>query len=103
MTSGEEVLEAVGPMGAFALADPREPERPRDRLDRAGERQVLDAVPARRRRRRRLDRPHRRASRTSRTKEALLVLHRAGLVEHSLGPLAAHSGPARRLSAWAAP
>ena len=44
VTSGEEVLEAVGPMGSFALAEPREAERPRDRLE-ARERQVLDAVP----------------------------------------------------------
>jgi DNA processing protein len=83
VTSGEEVLEAVGPIGTFALADPREPEQVRDRL--AGrERQVLDAVPV-----------HRAADSGSiaraagvahgRTKEALLVLHRAGLVEHSLG------------------
>jgi DNA processing protein len=83
VTSGEEVLEAVGPMGTFALADPREPDTPRDLL-RARERQVLDAVPL-----------VRAADSSSiaraagiahaRTKEALLVLHRQGLVEHSLG------------------
>lgn len=83
VTTGEEVLEAVGPMGTFALADPREPETVRDRLA-ARERQVLDAVPL-----------HRAADSFSvaraagiahtRTREALLVLHRAGLVEHSLG------------------
>lgn len=83
VTTGEEVLEAVGPMGTFALADPREPETVRDRLA-PRERQVLDAVPL-----------HRGADSTSvaraagvahtRTREALLVLHRAGLVEHSLG------------------
>ena len=28
VTSGEEVLEAVGPIGTFTLADPREPETP---------------------------------------------------------------------------
>lgn len=83
VTSGEEVLEAVGPMGSFALADPREPETVRDRLP-PRERQVLDAVPL-----------LQAADSTSiartagiahaRTKEALLELHRAGLVEHSLG------------------
>ena len=83
VTSGEEVHEAVGPMGATALADPREPERPRDRLTSRA-RQVLDAVPV-----------HQSADATSiartagiavgRTREALLTLHRAGLVEHSLG------------------
>ena len=57
VTSGEEVLEAVGPSGAFALADPREPERARDLLP-ARERQVLDAVPLVRGRRLPLDRPH---------------------------------------------
>ena len=83
VTSGEEVLEAVGPIGAFVLADPREPEAARDRLP-SRERQVLDAVP--------LVRAADSASiaRTagiahSRTREALVVLHRAGLVEHSLG------------------
>lgn len=83
VTTGEEVLEAVGPMGTFALSDPREPDTPRDRLA-ARERQVLDAVPL-----------HRAADSSSiartagiahtRTREALLALHRAGLVEHSLG------------------
>lgn len=83
VTSGEEVLEAVGPMGTFALADPREPESVRDRLP-PRERQVLDAVPLMRA----VDSSS--IARTAgiahgRTKEALLVLHRAGLVEHSLG------------------
>lgn len=83
VTSGEEVLEAVGPMGRFALADPREPESLRDRLS-PRERQVLDAVPL-------LQAAESGSiSRTAgiahgRTKEALLALHRAGLVEHSLG------------------
>ena len=74
-------------MGTFALADPREQPRPRDRLE-PRERQVLDAVPLVRA----VDSGsiartagHRA---TRRTKEALLVLHRAGLVEHSLGRLA---------------
>ena len=83
VTSGEEVLEAVGPMGAFALADPREPEQVRDRLS-SRERQVLDAVPLWQA----VDAGS--IARTAgiahgRTKEALLALHRAGLVEHSLG------------------
>jgi DNA processing protein len=83
VTSGEEVLEAVGPIGQFTLEDPREPDRVRDRLP-PRERQVLDAVPL-----------VQAADSTSiaraagiahgRTKEALRVLHRAGLVEHSLG------------------
>jgi DNA processing protein len=83
VTSGEEVLEAVGPIGALALPDPREPEGPRDRLGPRA-RQVLDAVPV-----------HRAAdagsiARTAgvarrRTTETLAELHRAGLVEHSLG------------------
>jgi len=83
VTSGEEVLEAVGPMGTFALADPREPETVRDLLP-ARERQVLDAVPLIQA----VDSGS--IARTAgiahgRTKQALLVLHRAGLVEHSLG------------------
>lgn len=83
VTSGEEVLEAVGPIGTFTLADPREPESPRDRLP-SRERQVLDAVPLVRA----VDSSS--IARTAgiahgRTKEALLALHRAGLVEHSLG------------------
>jgi DNA processing protein len=83
VTTGEEVLEAVGPMGTFALADPREPERARDRLS-GRERQVLDAVPLWQA----VDSGS--IARTAgiahgRTKESLLALHRAGLVEHSLG------------------
>jgi|SRR5680860_1080546 len=83
VTSGEEVLEAVGPIGSFTLEDPREPEHPRDRLPRR-ERQVLDAVPLVQA----VDSSS--IARTAgiahgRTKDALLVLHRAGLVEHSLG------------------
>ena len=83
VTSGEEVLEVVGPMGTFALTYPREAESPRDRLT-PRERQVLDAVP--------LFQPVDSSSiaRTaglarSRTMDALLALHRAGMVEHSLG------------------
>ncbi len=83
VTSGEEVLEAVSPMGAFALADPRGQDGARDRLAQR-ERQVLDAVPLIQA----VDSGS--IARTAgiahgRTKEALLVLHRAGLVEHSLG------------------
>ncbi len=83
VTSGEEVLEAVGPIGTFVLHDPRAPEGPRDRLA-PRERQVLDAVP-------KLAGVESAAiARTAglahgRTKEALVLLHRAGLVEHSLG------------------
>jgi DNA processing protein len=83
VTSGEEVLEAVGPIGSNTLEDPRESDHPRDRLP-PRERQVLDAVP--------LVQAADSGSiaRTAgvahaRTKEALLVLHRAGLVEHSVG------------------
>ena len=83
VTSGQEVLEAAGPIGAFLLEAPRGPEHDRDRLG-ARERQVLDAVP--------LARAADTASiaRTAgiargRTQESLLVLHAAGLVEHSAG------------------
>src|SRR5680860_839726 len=77
VTSGEEVLEAVGPIGSFTLEDPREPEHPRDLLPRR-ERQVLDAVPLVQA----VDSSS--IARTAgiahgRTKDALLVLHRAGL------------------------
>jgi DNA processing protein len=92
VTCGEEVLEAVGPMGTFALADPREPETARDRLS-PSQRQVLDAVPL-----------VQAVAPTSiartaglsptRTKESLLVLHRLGLVEHSLGRWRVASDPA---------
>jgi DNA processing protein len=83
VTSGEEVLEAVGPIGTFTLEDPREPERVRDRLP-PRERQVLDAVPLMQ------AADSGSIARTAgiahgRTKDALLALHRAGLVEHSLG------------------
>lgn len=44
VTRTEEVLEAVGPMGLFTLAEPRQPAQPRDLLP-AGEQRVLDAVP----------------------------------------------------------
>jgi len=83
VTSGEEVLEVVGPMGSYALADPREADRPRDRLS-PSERQVLDAVPVVQ------GVGPTSIARTAgiapgRTKEALLTLHRLGLVEHALG------------------
>ena len=74
VTSGEEVLEAVGADGRLRLADPREPESPRDRLS-AGERQVLDAVPLVRAATR-LDRPHRRRRARPHARTALLALHR---------------------------
>jgi DNA processing protein len=83
VTSGEEVLEAVAPMGSFTLEDPREPESVRDRLP-PRERQVLDAVP----KVRAVDSGS--IARTAgiaqgHTERALVVLHRAGLVECSLG------------------
>ncbi len=83
VTNGEEVLDAVGPIGTFMLAEPREPESVRDRLS-TRERQVLDAVPLVRA----VDSGSiARAAGIAhgRTKEALLALHRVGLVEHSLG------------------
>jgi DNA processing protein len=92
VTSGEEVLEVVSPIGTHVLAEPREPERPRDRLT-ARERQVLDAVPL----------VHAagalsiaRAAGVAppRTEEALLVLHRAGMVEQSQGRWRVASEPA---------
>lgn len=46
VTRAEEVLEVVGPMGTFALAEPRAESGLRDRLTHA-QRQVLDAVPVR--------------------------------------------------------
>jgi DNA processing protein len=83
VTCGEEVLEVVGPMGEYTLDFQREEDRPRDRLS-SRERQVLDAVP--------LIQAVGSASIAraaglahGRTKEALLALHRVGLVEHSLG------------------
>jgi DNA processing protein len=83
VTSGEEVLEAVAPIGTYTLADPRDPEGLRDRLP-PRERQVLDAVPLIQA----VDSGS--IARTAgiahgRTKEALLALHRAGMVEHALG------------------
>jgi DNA processing protein len=83
VTSGEEVLEAVGPIGTFVLEEPREPDRPRDRL-RPHERQVLDAVP------KHLGVPPTSIARTAglsptSTRAALVELSRAGLVEQSLG------------------
>jgi DNA processing protein len=92
VTSGEEVLEAVGPMGSYALSEPREAEHPRDRLE-PRQRQVLDAVPLVQA----VD--SRKIAQTAgiahtRTKEALLVLLRAGLVEHSLGRWRVAADPA---------
>lgn len=45
VTNGGQVLELVGESGQHLLAEPRAPERPRDRLD-ARHRQALEAVPA---------------------------------------------------------
>ncbi len=83
VTGPAEVLEVVAPMGQFTLDQPREEASPRDRLD-PRQRQVLDAVPV-----------HQGATAASiaraggvavgHTTDALLALHRAGLVEHSLG------------------
>jgi len=83
VTSGEEVLEAVGPIGSFVLPEPRDPDGPRDRLG-SRERQVLDAVPKRAGVESRAI-AHTAGVSHARTQESLLVLHRAGLVEHSLG------------------
>ena len=44
VTSGEEVLEAVAPVGSHLLTDRRAPERPRDALPTRLQR-ILDAVP----------------------------------------------------------
>ncbi|WP_395694181.1 DNA-processing protein DprA [Nocardioides sp.] len=44
VTSGEDVLEVVAAAGEHLVAEPRAPERRRDRLSH-GQRQVLDAVP----------------------------------------------------------
>jgi DNA processing protein len=44
VTSGEDVLEAVGAAGEFLQAEPRGPNRARDRLT-VRQQQVLDAVP----------------------------------------------------------
>lgn len=44
VTSGADVLEAVGAMGEHLQVEPRGPERPRDRLSH-DQLQVLDAVP----------------------------------------------------------
>lgn len=83
VTSAEEVLEVVAPMGQYTLDQPREVSGRRDRLE-PRQRQVLDAVPVRQ------SADAHSIARTAgmaigHTKEALLALHRAGLVEHSLG------------------
>ena len=83
VTSGAEVLEAVGPIGTFTLEEPREPEGPRDRLSPV-ERQVLDAVP------KHIGVVPASIARTaglspSSTRAALEELSRAGFVEQSLG------------------
>lgn len=101
VTSGEEVLEAVSPVGTFALPDPRAEETVRDRLG-PRERQVLDAVPLLR------GAQARSIARTAgtslaRTQEALLVLHRAGLVEHALGRWRVRDGDQLMTAVPAAP
>lgn len=83
VTCAEEVLEVVAPMGQFTLDQPREAASERDRLS-PRQRQVLDSVPVRQ------PAPAQSIARSAGvavgvTKEILLVLHRAGLVEHSLG------------------
>ncbi|MDQ6688462.1 MAG: DNA-processing protein DprA [Actinomycetota bacterium] len=83
VTSGAEVLEAVGPAGSFTLEEPREDPTPRDLLS-PQERQVLDAVPVQHA----VD-PDR-IARTAglhpdRARDALARLLAAGLVEHARG------------------
>ena len=83
VTRGEEVLEAVGPVGAFVLTEPRAPASVRDALD-ARARQVLDAVPLVH------PAPARSIARAAgialpETREALVSLFKAGVVEHDLG------------------
>lgn len=83
VTNGDEVLEAVGPAGTFALADPRQPPRRRDLLT-GQQRQVLDAVPVRHA----VD-PERIARtaglRPARARAILSQLLETGLVEHCGG------------------
>ena len=93
VTSGEEVLEVVGPMGSYALADPREAEQPRDRLT-PRERQVLDAVPLVQAVDSPQDRRRRPASRTRRTKEALARAPPGGSGRALARALAGRHGPA---------
>jgi DNA processing protein len=83
VTRGEEVLEAVSPVGTHVLADLRGPEHARDRLT-PQQRQVLDAVPL-------VQAKHSvRIAETAgiaktRVDAALVELRRAGLVECHLG------------------
>ncbi|HEY6932607.1 MAG TPA: DNA-processing protein DprA [Marmoricola sp.] len=79
VTSGAEVLEAIGPIGSFLLRPMRGAERARDLLDSL-EQQVLDAVPVVR------AAPTQSVARTAgvepqRTRQALGRLADAGLVE----------------------
>ncbi|MBV9832520.1 MAG: DNA-protecting protein DprA [Marmoricola sp.] len=83
VTSGEEVLEAVGSIGQYTLDVPREPEGDRDLL-RPREQQVLDAVP------KHVGAETESVARTAGVapgvaRTALATLARAGLVEHSRG------------------
>lgn len=80
VTSAEEVLEVVGPIGTLALSEPRAEPSARDRLTHT-DRQVLDAVP--------VARGARLSSialtaglATERTATALRTLRHVGLVEH---------------------
>lgn len=45
VTTGADVVELLSPVGSFCAAEPRGPERPRDRLSERDQR-VLEAVPA---------------------------------------------------------
>ena len=83
VTSGEEVLEAVGSIGQYTLDVPREPDGARDLL-KSREQQVLDAVP------KHVGADTESVARTAGVapgvaRTALTTLVRAGLVEHSRG------------------
>ena len=83
VTSGEEVLEAVGPVGLVPLASRGSPERPATGSASASGRcstrcrWCRRSTPA--------PSPAPRGSRTAAPRRRCSVLHRAGLVEHSLG------------------
>lgn len=83
VTRADEVLEAIGPVGTFTLAEPRERPRPRDLLEPA-EQQVLEAVPLVAAAG--VDNIARAAGLApDRTRRHLEALHRAGMVETSEG------------------
>lgn len=83
VTRGEEVLELVGAMGSHLQPEPREPERPRDRLapDQAT---VLEAVPLVRWAATGRIAATAGVSRSA-ADRALGALHRLGFVEHACG------------------